>query len=440
MDKIVFTEEQKEILDENFDINIAVLACAGSGKTTLLIERIKRNLELSNKKIVVLTFNNSIKNELKDKILIEKFKKIVVETFHGFTLHFIFPFSNEIQNLNYKINFDRKVNNYSEWKRIFLEENIICGSKNSKDDFIITYGNEILENNKSCQDFIKASFSSVYVDEVQDNNKERFRLLENLLNLELKNFVVGDEKQLINTFTGSSKELFFEYIFSNEKYKKKYLTKNFRCHESINSFAKKSNTNILFYNTLEEEGVFLIKREEDFLEIINSEKSLAILRFKNEDCKAFEKQGFYHRKRNKIFDSKVIEDLINIYFTSKNSIELLKNQGIENLNNKKIIDDFFETPNIELLNKVLIIFNMKDAITEENKYELIKFILTEDNRRFFNYKDEKKITLTIHSSKGLQFENVLIYLKDFYDKNKGFQDELFYVACTRAKTRLYVML
>ena len=39
MDKIVFTEEQKEILDESFDINIAVLACARSRKTTLLIER-----------------------------------------------------------------------------------------------------------------------------------------------------------------------------------------------------------------------------------------------------------------------------------------------------------------------------------------------------------------------------------------------------------------
>ena len=439
MDKIVFTEEQKEILDESFDINIAVLACAGSGKTTLLIERIKRNLELSNKKIVVLTFNNSIKNELKDKILIEKFKKIVVETFHGFTLHFIFPFSNEIQNLNYEINFDRKVNNYSEWKKIFLEENIICGSKNSKDDFIITYGNEILENNKSCQDFIKASFSSVYVDEVQDNNKERFRLLENLLNLELKNFVVGDEKQLINTFTGSSKELFFEYIFSNEKYKKKYLTKNFRCHERINSFAEKLDIDIPFYSALEDEGVFRIEKIEDFCEIINSERSLAILRFENKDCKVFEEQGFYYRKRKKFFNSKVIEELINIYFTSKNSIELLKNEGIENLNNKKIIDEFFETPNIELLDKVLIILNIRDTIAEEEKYELIKFILDEENRKYFNYKDEKRITLTIHSSKGLQFENVLIFRKDFCEENKRFNDELFYVACTRAKTRLYIV-
>lgn len=439
MDNIIFTEEQKEILDESFDINIAVLACAGSGKTTLLIERIKRNLELSNKKILVLTFNNSIKNELKDRILIEKFKKILVETFHSFTLHFIFPFSNEIQNINYKVDFDRKVNNYSEWKKIFLEENIICGSKNSKDDFIITYGNEILENNKSCQDFIKASFSSVYVDEVQDSNKERFKLLENLLNLELKSFVVGDEKQLIYTFTGSSKELFSKYILHNEKYKKKYLTINFRCHKNINSFAKRLNVNILPYSTLEDEGVFLIEKIENFLEIITNDRSLAILRFENKDCKAIEKQGFYHRKRNKISDNKLIESLINIYFTTKNSVELLKNEGIENLNNKKIIDEFFETPNIDNLNKVLIIFNIKDDIIETEKSKLIKFILDEENRRYFNYADEKKITLTIHSSKGLEFENVLIYMEDFYDENKRFRDELFYVACTRAKTRLYII-
>ena len=121
MDKIIFTEEQKEILDESFDTSIAVLACAGSGKTTLLIEQIKKNLELSSKKILVLAFNNSIKNESKDKSLKEKFKKIVVETFHEFTLHFIFPFSNEIQNLNYKVNFDCKINSYLDKIYYFLK-------------------------------------------------------------------------------------------------------------------------------------------------------------------------------------------------------------------------------------------------------------------------------------------------------------------------------
>lgn len=145
-------------------------------------------------------------------------------------------------------------------------------------------------------------------------------------------------------------------IFSLMKNIKKYLTKNFRCYESINNFAEKLDNDIPVYSTLEAEGVFRIEEVKDFHEIINNNRNLAILRFKNKDCKAFEGQGFYYRKRIKIFDSKIIEELINIYFTSKNSVELLKNSGIENLNNKKTIDEFFETPNIEFLDKVLIDF------------------------------------------------------------------------------------
>lgn len=47
--------------------------------------------------------------------------------------------------------------------------------------------------------------------------------------------------------------------------------------------------------------------------------------------------------------------------------------------------------------------------------------------------------MTIHTSKGLQFDNVLIYKKDFYNKRGELEKEKFYVACTRAKNKLFII-
>lgn len=47
--------------------------------------------------------------------------------------------------------------------------------------------------------------------------------------------------------------------------------------------------------------------------------------------------------------------------------------------------------------------------------------------------------MTIHASKGLEFENVLVLEFDYNQLQSEEDNHLFYVACTRAKERLFVL-
>ena len=108
--KMNFSKEQNEILNLPFDQNIIVNACAGSGKTTILIERVKRhfyNIKKEYKKIVILVFNNAIKEEISLQIKEKNLFQVEVSTFHNFFIHHILPFSNKIK-LNMLKNFDLK--------------------------------------------------------------------------------------------------------------------------------------------------------------------------------------------------------------------------------------------------------------------------------------------------------------------------------------------
>ncbi|MDH0825865.1 3'-5' exonuclease [Acinetobacter johnsonii] len=46
--------------------------------------------------------------------------------------------------------------------------------------------------------------------------------------------------------------------------------------------------------------------------------------------------------------------------------------------------------------------------------------------------------MTIHSSKGLEFDNVIIDKNDFFYRQK-IEENNFYVAFTRAKKRIFVI-
>ncbi len=48
------------------------------------------------------------------------------------------------------------------------------------------------------------------------------------------------------------------------------------------------------------------------------------------------------------------------------------------------------------------------------------------------------ITMTVHSSKGLEFDNVIINKNDFFYRQE-LQKNNFYVAFTRAKKRIFVI-
>ena len=78
-------EQSKVIYNAKKGYNIVVNAVAGTGKTTTIISLGKR---LKDKKILQLTYNKSLKHEVRSKIEQKKINNILVETYHSLAYNY----------------------------------------------------------------------------------------------------------------------------------------------------------------------------------------------------------------------------------------------------------------------------------------------------------------------------------------------------------------
>jgi superfamily I DNA/RNA helicase len=92
------TDEQQAIIQTNE--NIVINAVAGSGKTTTLIEYAKTRP--SNKRILYLAFNRSVKTEAEQKFTAAGLKNVKVETAHSLAFDAIVKMSSCTLNQGYK--------------------------------------------------------------------------------------------------------------------------------------------------------------------------------------------------------------------------------------------------------------------------------------------------------------------------------------------------
>lgn len=93
-----------------------------------------------------------------------------------------------------------------------------------------------------------------------------------------------------------------------------------------------------------------------------------------------------------------------------------------------------ETNVIGLFWELLGVLEFKNKILET----YLDLLNHKDTKKFFQNKSKHK-TMTIHSSKGLEFDNVIIKREDFYYKG-NIERNNFYVAITRARKRVMVIL
>ena len=78
---IILSNEQQKILDEVRDgHNVMVDAVAGTGKTTLILSIAR---ELPDKRILQLTYNASLRKDVKDTIAKQELTNINVHTYHS---------------------------------------------------------------------------------------------------------------------------------------------------------------------------------------------------------------------------------------------------------------------------------------------------------------------------------------------------------------------
>lgn len=449
---IKLDNNQKEVvLDESE--HIIVVAGAGSGKTTTITAKIKYLVDIKKippKDILVISFTNKAISELKERINNDFKIDCTICTFHKFAYDILRKYDNKykiisdpkdiikkivvmdedtnkvlkelLKNRKYKLKsskYSSDMNYFIEFtleninlykmtdnnkqitnKRIltyfnYLEKIVSKYSNYLKSEYLLDFEDIIIEATKIVQN-IPIKYKYIIIDEYQDISYNRFKLIKKIVSLyKVKTIVVGDDWQAIFSFAGSNVDLFLNY--------KQVM--NAKMYKIVNTYRNSQE---------------LIDIAGNF--IMNNKKQL----------------------QKKLISNNKLSFPVEIYKYKNNINEVL----IMILN--KIVRENGINKNILILGR----YNMDIKLIIGNS------IKVKNEKVIYKKYPNLKITfMTVHASKGLGYDNVILInmLNDTYgfpskiendeirdiliNKSDSILEErrLFYVALTRTKNKVYIL-
>lgn len=482
---------------------ILVEAPAGYGKTRTLL--LKCLYLLSEKKIndhkktLIVTYTNNAVSKLKNDLdyYLEKlnlspkekyfFKgKIEIANFHslskrilskyGYLIHpnlreiykfnfmntryfnekILDDFENFIKNRN-EVQFDENV----EFVLPILIEN--C-NKNQLPYFgIIILLLKLFKDFKSIKQFYNKYYENIFIDEFQDINFLVNRVIDSINEGKENRYLFGDSLQTIFEFSGSDPELVEKYMkefpenyigLKNSHRLKdeslKYLEINLRTYYRTGKYNK-TKINVNIFDSDIEEAKFILKKSREYFEM---RKNCAILvgTRNGEVAKNLTDDIFF----NALFEDEndtdnyfsFNEEVLRIFnnflkeYPQKNNLRFFMNY----FKDKYIIKDYqYENNYIHLLNSFINNYLMKEIYYLERSSFLKEVLEKNDLIKFVDYITDKIVLITIHKSKGLEWDNLFIInmnddVLNFNSTNTSKIREnlrLFYVAVTRSKQKVF---
>lgn len=396
--------------------NTIIIAGAGSGKTTTLTAKIKYLTEIKKinpKEILMISFTNKAVDELKERIN-EKFNiPVKITTFHKLSLDIIKKYKKvKILADNTQVIKQILINNKKDVNKYFGK----C-SKNYYQE--ANFMKEVINIKKELNIEID-KFSTNVLTEYQKYLED-----ENLI----------DFQDMIKEATKIVKEqkpdLKYKYIIIDEY---QDISQNrFDLIKAINDLIKP----ILIVVGDDWQSIFAFAGSKinlfmKFKEIFNAKEYFIKTTYRNSQelidiAGAFIQKNPYQIKKNLISSKSVKNPVIIKYYLkdkSKTIIKILKKNK-----NKKIL----------ILGRYN--FDKKYLLKNKKIYEQENKIILKNNNIDITY-------LTVHSAKGLGFDEVIIINGDKgrygfpSDIDKNMLDEerrLFYVALTRTKNKVYII-
>lgn len=491
--------EQSTIINskENY---ILVSACPGSGKTYTIVKKIEKELENIDdyQGIIACSFTKEASEELKCRInkkydlsncfvgTIDSFIKNIICKFINRALVECGKFNNQIiidnniyfnekdirindqylkkkDGKNYTVN--EVVRFYDQNERLkqignlYYEEWIRKIQRNEYEISFPTYFfASYIVKMEVFKNWFNNKYTTIYIDEAQDLNYFQhyfFEILKN--NTNIKIVMVGDPNQSIYQFRGARPELFRNLI--QKGYKEYKITVSLRCDPSITYFANRIyniNSDIEFElenNVIKINGItdkLLNDLRDNTFILVESNKTAQLLyeEYKDKfDIVYTRKINFDNREYNDYYTNRdVIDELLKYYLNYDNVLDKYKYpfekiEPILFLYNARIrARDFLLNKNSDLksfLIRSAILLNLD--ISEKTINIIVEYM--ENTIYKYNYYlvERKNRIMTIHSSKGLENDNVIIYLDNHYDNiDSVFKNQLF-VAITRAKKKVFII-
>ncbi|RXK60045.1 ATP-dependent helicase [Lacibacter luteus] len=275
------TDQQTLILEH--DGNAVVIAAPGSGKTYVISEKIKHNLKslFEHQGIIAISYTNKASIELKSRSLSngENPMSSFFGTIDKFNLsEIIIPFAKHIFGIPKK---DIKISKIQSlpneeidtlswfYRNITLQEITDDQISIIKDHFlngvilietIGVFANYVFTNSVACQNYIRARYKYIYIDEYQDSGYEQHEIFLKIKFLNIKAVAVGDLNQSIYAFSGKDAK-YLEELTKDDSFKYFKLDKNHRCHPSIINYSNyllnpkteliPTDQNLIFFRRIE---------------------------------------------------------------------------------------------------------------------------------------------------------------------------------------------
>lgn len=423
------SDKQAEIINDSESKYIVVAAGPGSGKTRVLVHKLASLLlleDVKHEQLLMVTFSRAAATEFKKRLvgLIGNAANFVeIKTFHSYC----FDLLGKIGTLE--------------------------GSSN-----VVKDAAEMIRNGEVEQG--KITKSVLVIDEAQDMDEHEFELVKALMTIndDMRVIAVGDDDQNIYEFRGSNSghlRTLIDY-YGATKYE---MTQNYRSKTNVialaNAFAETITDRMKFAPieaVADEPGEVRITHhtctnmEEAVVnELLATYRTGKACVLTNTNDEALHILGLLLKCGKR---AKLIQSLDGFKLYNLLEIRVFLNAIDRNLHSPVISDDIWKNAKKELIgnyhnsacidNVRRLIWDFEATHSVKYRTDFEEFLKESNFEDFYDEQDREIIYVsTIHKSKGREFDNVYMMLKNSTSKTDA-ERRALYVGMTRAKTNLYI--
>ncbi|MDK2586033.1 UvrD-helicase domain-containing protein [Romboutsia sedimentorum] len=443
------------------DKHIIKIAGPGGGKTYSMIQDIKDRLNDLEpyRNLVVITYTNSATEEIRSRLSKEISipDNVFIGTIHSFLIKFIVnPYSGIIldEMPNDRIYTDYDLDSIKKLKG--MEKNIVKKRITDKlkkkglisFDEIINISKNVVkdkDNGQIVREKISKRIKYLFIDEYQDVCNSSFEIFEEIRKAKYTHiYCVGDPEQYIDNYRNKIKKYqnipFLKTLNKPTQYRVIKQEDNYRSDKAIVSFINNFNCNLnqLSKNDIDNYPVLFIENS-GIEDIINESKEIEFSIYKDKEV-----SKFYIADENKLVNKlKAHIDIENA------SDELDVSNGVSICSEyiKKIsrLDSkvFMEKHNINIIELRILSMKIFKFLTINKDINIIKKFIDEStiiniskdinfksvtdetiNKIIAKQKKDKHTTCTtIHKSKGLEADMVLVVAKNNKELSKWLEIE-----------------
>ncbi|MFJ7935549.1 UvrD-helicase domain-containing protein [Sporosarcina sp. NPDC096371] len=459
--------------------NIVIGASAGTGKTYTTIQRIIKDSEEStgHQTYAAITFTRKAAKEIINRLGPKKGEGFVGTNDNFIRLEIIQPFMYDAYGIEFKkeikpdFNIENQIITFTDGIEKIRNTQLMCKYDDAEKNFAFQLALNILIRSHSARRYLRAKYYRIYIDEYQDSDKDMHNLFMYLCDeLDIPLFIVGDDKQSIYGWRGAYKEG-FNQLFTKINYKSFELWHNFRSNKVIQNYSNlfmdsvrkyyqqtEFNNEIIAYKySSDSDAVNYIK------EWIDIDKKCAFLNFSNPNAEkwsnklqSFDLQFVFipaspldnsSLESEHIWIARAIAHYILQWRYSEYDFmdEIPMPEAYRIFELRKLLEQIKEyqlnyqkyEENCINLYKYLGYSENTDKIKKEIE-KLFEVVNDDKYIPTYNQDSYKLTSGTIHSSKGLEFEQVIINAQDF-NLTREEVTYLHYVAISRPEERLLII-